>query len=312
MTDLPLSPPAVSADLSLGGTVAVNALLRQSYAVTVRLYPQPDELDAPPAPEPEPEPPPVVDPWTPAELATAPRVWLDAANAASLTLSGANVLAWGNLGSAVVFFSQSGGGTPPDLLPTGLNGLPTIDFDGVLDKFWSTSASVSGLMGASDFAVFVVGRADTSGTNAATSWSNEGFYGDRGGWVGMPFRSVGTVAAYVYDSGGDNNPTSPYVFGTNAVFMQAISDGRNRLRLNGGAEASIPSTGLGGGLGEQLLIGRVGSVDSLALDGAISEFLIIKPAPDVETRQTIEGYLAHKWGLAASLPADHPYKEAAP
>ena len=29
-------------------------------------------------------------------------------------------------------------------------------------------------------------------------------------------------------------------------------------------------------------------------------------------RQKIEGYLAHKWGLAASLPADHPYKDAAP
>jgi hypothetical protein len=29
-------------------------------------------------------------------------------------------------------------------------------------------------------------------------------------------------------------------------------------------------------------------------------------------RQKLEGYLAHKWGLAANLPADHPYKSAAP
>ena len=29
-------------------------------------------------------------------------------------------------------------------------------------------------------------------------------------------------------------------------------------------------------------------------------------------RQKIEGYLAHKWGLAASLPAEHPYKDSAP
>ena len=28
--------------------------------------------------------------------------------------------------------------------------------------------------------------------------------------------------------------------------------------------------------------------------------------------QEVEGYLAHKWGLAASLPADHPYKNATP
>jgi hypothetical protein len=29
-------------------------------------------------------------------------------------------------------------------------------------------------------------------------------------------------------------------------------------------------------------------------------------------RQRVEGYLAHKWGLTANLPADHPYKNAAP
>jgi hypothetical protein len=29
-------------------------------------------------------------------------------------------------------------------------------------------------------------------------------------------------------------------------------------------------------------------------------------------RQTIEGYLAHKWGLAGNLPAAHPHKAAAP
>ena len=28
--------------------------------------------------------------------------------------------------------------------------------------------------------------------------------------------------------------------------------------------------------------------------------------------QEVEGYLAHKWGLAANLPADHPYKDATP
>jgi len=31
-----------------------------------------------------------------------------------------------------------------------------------------------------------------------------------------------------------------------------------------------------------------------------------------DDRQKIEGYLAHKWGLEANLPDDHPYKESAP
>ena len=31
-----------------------------------------------------------------------------------------------------------------------------------------------------------------------------------------------------------------------------------------------------------------------------------------DERQMLEGYLAHKWGTAANLPAEHPYKSAAP
>ena len=29
--------------------------------------------------------------------------------------------------------------------------------------------------------------------------------------------------------------------------------------------------------------------------------------PDA-TRQKVEGYLAHKWGLSGNLPSNHPYK----
>ena len=33
---------------------------------------------------------------------------------------------------------------------------------------------------------------------------------------------------------------------------------------------------------------------------------------DDSSIQEVEGYLAHKWGLEGSLPADHPYKNATP
>jgi hypothetical protein len=29
-------------------------------------------------------------------------------------------------------------------------------------------------------------------------------------------------------------------------------------------------------------------------------------------RQKLEGYLAHKWGLKANLPVDHPFKSTPP
>jgi hypothetical protein len=46
--------------------------------------------------------------------------------------------------------------------------------------------------------------------------------------------------------------------------------------------------------------------------GAIGEFLIEPVALDAESRQIREGYLAHKWGIAADLPDEHPYKVSAP
>jgi len=41
-------------------------------------------------------------------------------------------------------------------------------------------------------------------------------------------------------------------------------------------------------------------------DGALGELIFIESALSDSYRQKIEGYLAHKWGLMASLPADHP------
>ena len=46
--------------------------------------------------------------------------------------------------------------------------------------------------------------------------------------------------------------------------------------------------------------------------GSMFEVVVGHTTPSTDTRQRIEGYLAHKWGLTASLPANHPFKNAAP
>ena len=45
--------------------------------------------------------------------------------------------------------------------------------------------------------------------------------------------------------------------------------------------------------------------------GVMGEIIMVETT-DTNTRQKIEGYLAHKWGLTSSLPNDHPYKSTAP
>jgi hypothetical protein len=46
--------------------------------------------------------------------------------------------------------------------------------------------------------------------------------------------------------------------------------------------------------------------------GYLHEVLIFNSALSVANRQIVEGYLAWKWGLQASLVAGHPYLSQAP
>lgn len=46
--------------------------------------------------------------------------------------------------------------------------------------------------------------------------------------------------------------------------------------------------------------------------GTYAELILVSDVLSTLNRQKIEGYLAHKWGLTANLPSDHPYKTVGP
>ena len=53
------------------------------------------------------------------------------------------------------------------------------------------------------------------------------------------------------------------------------------------------------------------------LDGRLAEFFVVGALPgtggtDITEFEKAEGYLAHKWGLTANLPSDHPFKNVSP
>lgn len=47
-------------------------------------------------------------------------------------------------------------------------------------------------------------------------------------------------------------------------------------------------------------------------NGHMMEIVCMNEEASTDTRQKIEGYLAHKWGTTSSLDAGHPYKSVAP
>lgn len=58
--------------------------------------------------------------------------------------------------------------------------------------------------------------------------------------------------------------------------------------------------------------GIAGYPYGVGLQAKIAEVIIYPTTVSTDVRQKTEGYLAHRFGFQANLPADHPYKSAAP
>jgi len=127
-------------------------------------------------------------------------------------------------------------------------------------------------------------------------------------------RAVGNGTAYsAYNTtSGSNftNVTTPSLYYANATAASGLLDAFNF------ATPSDPSSGTLTGVyygdtGTAIYIGtRADSATTLT--ASVAEVIVYSTTPTAPQRQQIEGYLAWKWGLVASLPAGHPYKNYPP
>jgi hypothetical protein len=245
-------------------------------------------------------------PWTPAAITTT--LWLDAADTSTITQSGGLVDTWTDKSGTGKNATQSGSARPA-YSATGLNGLPAIDFDGSNDDL--VLSSTVGLNSVFQ-SFFIVAKRDNSlgrteiAFGVGNSSSSEGV-GDIPRWTD---NAIYSQIGYVGNRAG---PASAI---TDFPYINAVTGGTNQRVFTNGALMGTGTTqstanfsvSSGGFIGS----GRAFSVQNRYFDGKISELIIVPSAADLTLRQLIEGYLAHKWGLAANLPADHPYKTAAP
>jgi hypothetical protein len=208
----------------------------------------------------------------------------------NLTVSGSNATAFG---------------TGPTYVTNALNSLPTYRF---ANNPCRTTSSYS----FTDFTFYVVFK-DTSGTNNAFERVVDQDYLN-GFWFG---RNDGTANSF---GGGVRESSPPY-----GVFVTATDtqwniianqrDGTTHNVWNNGdftnkSSNTVVSTattsnvvGIGGWFNNS-------SQQAQGID--IAEIVFYKSALTTTNRNIIEGYLAHKWGLQANLPNDHPYKSSPP
>jgi hypothetical protein len=115
------------------------------------------------------------------------------------------------------------------------------------------------------------------------------FYGNSGAYS-SDIGNASLLVKAVYNDNMNGTTGSGFVNGTNATNVTA---------------SYTAGTCSGYGVGSRWQ-GNSGISASLALNGVIFEIMYFNSPLGATDRRNIEGYLAQKWGLTASLPAGHP------
>lgn len=249
--------------------------------------------------------------WTPAQITTV--LWLDAADETTLfdAVSGGSLVAadgaiarWQDKSGNARHVTQSTSGSRPTRRTAVKNARDIVRFDGT-DDVLTTSFSDFGTSYA--FVAVASSSVAGSGTGAIIGCRSSvsvtpvnpqiAFTGGSSNFVARDDASVANSAPI---SGLTNSQW--YLFG-------GIRSGSSVTAYRDGTAGTTVSNTLG------TISTNITSVGALYaptlgtfLTGDIAEIVVCGTAD----RAIVEGYLAHKWGVASSLPSGHLYKSVAP
>jgi len=229
--------------------------------------------------------------WNPTFISTA--LWLDAADPSTITESGGAVSQWDDKSGNSRNVTQATAANQPTYTSGGLNQLPVVTYGG--DDFLSNTIGFQPYRSAA-----IVYRDSSTASNVTPLGSV--FGGQGGAYHG--FDNDTQIFSLVY--------TDPKTLnGQNYRNGASIGDGLTTARPSSVCIQTHVATG---NLTQPLTVIGADNANSStrAITGIIAEVIISTEDWSTLQRQKIEGYLAHKWGLTANLPADHPYKLVEP
>jgi len=245
--------------------------------------------------------------WSPADVGAL--AWYDASDSATITqTSGAVSQLSDKVGTAHMVQATSGKRPTSGVVSNQINGLNTIAFDGSDDALktasnpFGNSISNAMLMG-----VFNVGTVNTQCTLFSLSSSTTTRWQSHAPW------SDGTL---YFDCGGASganrlSKTSGFAANQNKLlgFYCSITDSLQQVWVDGTnvvSDATGHTVTTSGGI-------ALGHDGTSSYDNCrMGEVVIINGAVSATNREKLEGYLAHKWGMAGSLPTGHPYRSQSP
>ena len=218
------------------------------------------------------------------------QLWFDAADVATLALSGSTVTSWrdksgtGRNATAVGTPTYSNNGvvfTRSPYFTTTYSAVPTAETIFVVTTFTGSVNFINyAIIGstASNGRALIAYRDNSSAASAIyTGTVGVGF----GSGTGISFNTR-FIAKCVYSGGSGATGINGDALSTSAVFNYS--------------GAGLTTIGF----------------NSLQYEGIMNEIVIYNTALSTAQRQQVEGYLAWKWGLQSNLPSNHPYRNSVP
>ncbi len=241
-------------------------------------------------------------PWTPAELGSSSlALWLDASDAGTITLSGSTVSQWNDKSGNNRHVAQATATKKPSYANNILNGLSAVSFDGSDDSLFASAATITLSQPVHRFIACKFLTKTSKSVVFVSYTSAPSFFFYNGENAGQWVFDAGSSISYGTADTSNNHIHYNHVNGASSYVSV---DGTTTLTGPGNPGAN---TLQGVRIGHQR-----GEYPGYAFQGYVYEVVLVQGTLTADNRQKVEGYLASKWGLQANLPADHPYKSAAP
>jgi hypothetical protein len=229
------------------------------------------------------------------------QLWIDAQDFSKVTLgSGSTITALTDKSSnAYTFSNVSGYGYSSNSFNTSY---PSFTAPGVSGNSLGSNASFTL---SNPNTVFFVGKNDKAGGNYSFVYNTP--------------QNTHTVFMnpndrYSMYAGGVSQADNLSITGTNQsnIIISAVFNGAASAFVQNGSTITSGFNPGTSNITAGLVLGQWYIKDDKAWGGKFCEFMMFSNVLSTDDRQTVEGYLAWKWGLNGALPTTHPYKLVSP
>lgn len=259
--------------------------------------------------------------WTPASLTSPPAAWWN--DSSTITDVSGVCSQWDDLSGNGYHWAQATLTARPAINASGLNGRRTLEF--VSNDYMTGSGGVGALtQNRSVVAAWAVYQNRSSSAavrnlfvaSTGTGASTIRFALQTSRTSNTDKTTLGVRRQHADSFASLSATTSASTNWTIGAVRMDYANGDGFVDVNGtrpdASNLSLTSTGSTDNVAATATFLGCDLGTSVFADMNLAELIVVTAMPSSDEMDKIEGYLAHRWGLTANLPALHPYKSVAP